>query len=173
MQPGQTDLQAVRSAIQRHIESCPGGAHDHVADKAIRRFFFERDTYPLFTGEFIIQPFSVLIIHIDDGGLVRCGKIGKKLFLCLIIGFHGAVIVQMVASQIGEDGAGVFCVAAAALRQTVTGTFHCHKFRAVLLLLLEQSLQRGSVRHGVDCGCPGAVADIVEYSGQQSAFSSA
>ena len=173
MQPGQTDLQAVRSAVQCHIESCPGGAHDHVADKAIRRFFSEGDRDPFSAVQFIVQPFPVFIIHIDDGGLVRCGKIGKKLFLCLIIGFHGAVIVQMVAGQIGKDGAGIFCVAAAALRQTVTGTFHCHKFRAVLLLLLEQSLQRGGVRHGVDRGCPGAVADIIEHSGQQSAFSSA
>ena len=84
------------------------------------------------------------------------------------IGFHGAVIVEMVAGEIGKDCAAKRHAVDARLVKAVAGNFHRGGCCALLAEAVEQGLDIDRSRCGM-CGffqcAPKAVADCADNGG--------
>ena len=76
----------------------------------------------------------------------------QPCFDCAVF-FHAAVVVQMVARQVGEHGGAEGRAVNAVLVKPVAGHFHGNTGRAVLL----ESAQQGLQGNGVGCGVRGGL----------------
>ena len=103
------------------------------------------------------------VVGVDDG-VLQTLPMKQPCFDCAVF-FHTAVVVQMVARQIGEHGGAEGRAVNAVLVKPVAGHFHGNTGCAVLLKLAQQGLQGNRVGRGVRGGlqaAPIAVADCAD-----------
>lgn len=92
---------------------------------------------------------SQMIIGVDDGA--RLIHQLQQLLLGGGIGLHGAVIVQMIPAQVGEDCRGKRQGRHAMLHQTVAGDLHRHQIGPLLLQGGQIGLHLDRAARGVLC----------------------
>ena len=107
------------------------------------------------------QALAVLVFYVDHGHTRRfCARSLKENCLGGEIIFHGAVIVEMVAGQVREDGNVEWNAVDALLLQRVRGDFH-HRLGAPSVEgAREELIQLESFRSGVRSGI-GLVLDAI------------
>ena len=87
------------------------------------------------------------VIGIDDG--VPKALPIEQFGLAGAIGGHAAVVIEVVADEIGEDGGGEGRADHAVLVEAVAGYFHRHSFRTLLFELVQQGLYAHRIGRGV------------------------
>ena len=87
------------------------------------------------------------VVRIDDGVLKALPI--EQFGLAGAIGGHAAVVIEVVAGEVGEDGGGEGRADHAVLVEAVAGHFHRHGFCALLFELVQQGLHAHGVGRGV------------------------
>ena len=109
---------------------------------------------------------AVFVIHVDNGVFQAVPV--KQARLDGTVGFHRAVVVEVVACEIGEDCAAEWHAVDARLVKAVAGDFHRGGCCALLTETVEQGLDidrgGGGVRGFFQCA-PKAVADRADNGG--------
>ena len=90
------------------------------------------------TGHFAVQSLAVFVICINNGSITPL----EQQFLCLVIVFHRAVIIQVILGQIGERSCCEMGLADALLHQTERGHLHDH---IVTSCLCHSGIQRHQI----------------------------
>ena len=118
------------------------------------------------TGHFAVQPLAVVIVCIDHCRITPA----EQQFLCLIIIFHGAVIVQVILRQVGKHRRREMGFADPLLHQPERRNLHNHIITACLCHFCIQSHQVVDKRRGV-VGVDDLVPDLVLNGTDQPHFS--
>ena len=87
------------------------------------------------------------VVRIDDGVLKALPI--EQFGLAGAIGGHAAMVIEVVAGEVGEDGGGEGRADHAVLVEAVAGHFHRHGFCALLFELVQQGLHAHGVGRGV------------------------
>ena len=88
-----------------------------------------------------------IVIHVDDG--VPQARRGEQPVFRLGVSLHGAVVIEVVAREVGEDRDVVLDARDAALVEAVARHLHRDAARAAAQVIGEQALQHDRVRGGV------------------------
>ena len=109
---------------------------------------------------------AVFVIHVDNGVFQAVPV--KQARLDGTIGFHRAVVVEVVSGEVGEDCAAEWHAVDARLVKAVAGDFHRGGCCALLTETVEQGLDidggGGGMRGFFQCA-PKAVADRADNGG--------
>ena len=111
---------------------------------------------------------AVLVIGIGDGES-RLGQSVEESLLGIAIVLEGLVIIEVIASEVGEDSTREFQSADTFLSDGVAGAFHEGILASSLYHLAQKHVQFDGIRRGVVSGNCFAV-DIVDDSREQTAL---
>ena len=124
----------------------------------------------LFCPQFRAQTPSVFIIRIENGRCAGAQHFHEQQTFRLKIIFHRAVIIQMIAGQIGENRSGKQQRTGPVLVQSVAGLFHDGARTMMFLHPGEKPLNGQRIRSGPGGFLCLACAGVVFDGGKQTAW---
>ena len=161
----------VEASGERRVEFFAVDVQEHAVDAVFHYIGAEVGLAPQAVGvhartRVLHQYARVRVVGVDERPCA-CGQCVEEHFFGFEIGLEGAVVVEMVAGEVGEHASGETQACYASLRAGVAAHFHCGECAAFGHHFGQERVEFERVGGGVGGGY-GAVGDAVHHCAEQS-----